>query len=380
MVPASSESQKLASDIQIGHHPSSSFDDRGSFGEHEMVRESLPSFISSLLSQSQVPLYIFLLLWCGSLYFQSLTENASENVSELSSLFLFSSLYFFFRELFLNERSVSYVKLFGLFCTSLIVLFMWSTPLIGAMASFALLLSTAWHAYGVCDIDHKAAAQADKPISVQESRNCKVSESKTPENVQSSVEPSSFLKQISQIEKERDELKSSLFTTRQELAKAYVRVRELESREEELFSSSSDGAEALSSIHEDEHQADCLKNTLDDTDEEISKDAHRFRARYDQLKEQFQEQRQVLDDTRKELFIVQGRELALSHKLQEYDIVASYTSLNEIAQALSSAQKLEGYDEAQERLYLQSVVDSYEHIIEKLLQENEGLKARIVKA
>ena len=97
---------------------------------------------------------------------------------------------------------------------------------------------------------------------------------------------------------------------------------------------------------------------------ELEKQQLHSQAKYDQLKEQFQDQKIVLDDTRKELFILQGREMALSNKLREYENSSLYGSLHEMVSAFSRT----SHDE------FESVQESYEELIQSLLEENESLR------
>ncbi len=90
------------------------------------------------------------------------------------------------------------------------------------------------------------------------------------------------------------------------------------------------------------------------------------RGKYEQLKQQFYEQKEVVHALRKELFIVQNREMSLSNRLKEHQNSSLSASLNELSFAFDATTENFEREEEYEALF-----KLYEDLIEKLVTEQD---------
>ncbi len=121
----------------------------------------------------------------------------------------------------------------------------------------------------------------------------------------------------------------------------------------------------------------CVQKASQEAYKELEKQYLHAQAKYEQLQDQFYEQKNVLNEARKELFIVQGREIALSNKLREYENSSLYGSLHEITFAFeaTAGEEQKNLHVVDDREY-ESIIASHEEIIRSLLVENEALRAK----
>lgn len=132
------------------------------------------------------------------------------------------------------------------------------------------------------------------------------------------------VQKIESLIRENQELQGSIHT----LQKAFYDQSQSLKSSYDLYLSLKKNVEASQTVVSSQKELQTQQAYL-----ELKKQYLHAEGKYKQLQAQFVEQKELLDATRKELFIVQGREIALSNKFREYESVALYSSLHEIAEA-----------------------------------------------